>query len=619
MRVLTPACFRLGVALFASVLVGRTHATDCSVTAPTGSWQPDMVYKAAEAGVPKISVPSKADGFNRTLELHGFCHDILFASNQFTCDTSAAGEKRFNAVPNSGLEITYEGKRCELSAIALAKVAGGAQIQFRFETCSAGASTGIIVMPLKKEALMEGSVKKWAERVCKTSIGTTTTLAASQGESFSHTKELAQFLVGKGLCNGEFMSNETAPDDKEECTQACAGTIGIDEEHDTCSGYAFNSKGKSGEMCRLFKGTWTGIKVNSSADFECFNMSLATAAEVSSTPKPDVMSVEGVLTEHLQLKISEAMCGPPQAMSTAQLRAISPPEDAQWCYSAANWFMMEDGNGEAAHFPIEEADWDGLLAMIPAPLNVSASAPSQVVLDRLLVISDGSETENRPVTVWGRMCATADQAGGAGGGGGLFSGGSLASMNMDCHVFGILNAIITGLATPVIAWIAVKLAYTNYLKPKYKQPDDMIDPCSLPIAGILCAVAFFVALLTAIICSQIFNLIAMIFGCAERYLEISILTSAAFLASAVGIIIAVLYLWRTHPKNQANKKKKDKTYLVMEVEEGENGMVATPVYMETNPMHSVAGSESCMASTINGGSMMSMRSVVLTSQSGLGR
>lgn len=598
MLVLAAAGLRFIAALFASVLIKNAHSsTQCSISTPAGAWTPQVAYKAAQAGFSKISVPSKQNGYNRSIRLNGFCHNVLFASNQFTCDTTAAFEKRLNAIPNNGLEIIYaEKERCELSAISLAKVGdGGAEIQFRFETCDAGVATAIVAVPLVKTT-SESAMLQWVSKVCEDTLPQVET-QEDELVDVAHEKELKLLQVGPGLCNGEFMRNESAPDTEAECTAVCGGTIGVDETHDTCSGYAFNANAPSDRRCMLFKGNVDGA-TGTDANWTCFSLKLADVERVTVTPTPDPLLAEAELQEHLQLKVAEAMGGPPPAMETAQMRAIAPPEDNLGCFASARWFNLENIGGYPGHFPINEADWEPLMAMIPEPMGAPDPAPSRVTLDRFLVISDCSEIESPKIATWGKACPSLPE-----------KGWEFPKLSVPCRIFEISNAILTGIITPVVTWIAVRAGY-DYLKPKYKKPDDLIDPCSIPILGILSGVAFLAAVITAVIVSQICNLIALIAGCAAPWLELSILTSAAFFAASVAVMVALAYLFVSHPKGQEAKKKKDKTYLVMEVEEGENGAFATPVYLDSNKFATQAGSESVLMSSH--GPHSSTRSIMLT-------
>jgi len=604
MLVLAPAGLRLGTTLIASVLLHHAHSwTECSVTTPAGAWPHAVAYKAVQSGVSKITVPSKQEGYNRTMRLQGFCHNALFAAKAFTCDTTATGEKRLNAKPNPGLEIKLaETQRCELSAISLVKVGDGAEIQFRFETCDAGVPPSVVVLPMKK-AETHSSMLPWVKEVCEETLPDTE-LTPEENSVISVAKNLQVLPINvngnDGPCKGELLSQAQAAADQDACQSLCFSSLGLQDATGDCSGFAFNEKAEAGQRCNLYKGTWTGVDITAEGakDWKCFSMSLVEAGVDTLTEAPDPLLAEADLESHVELKVAEAMGGPPPSMETAQLRAIAPPEDNPGCFGASMWFSLEDTAGTLGSFPVNVADWDELMAMIPEPMSAPESAPGVMIMDRFLVVSDCSEMENPKIATWGKACPAIPEKGWE------------FKLSVPCRIFEIINAVLTGIITPIAAWVAVRMGY-NYLKPAYKKPNDLIDPCSIPILGILCGVAVGAALITAIIVSQLCNLIGLIFGCAAPFLEISILTSAAFFAASFAIIVGLTYLFLSHPKGQSVSKKKDKTYLVMEVEEGENGSFATPVYMETNPMASKAGSESVLMSSHMGTGQM--RSIMLTS------
>lgn len=589
MRLLSSAGRHLSVAIIASVLPTRNDAAECHVSVTGGTWHPAAAFEAINAGIPTINVPNKIDGYNRTVKLRGFCHNVLFAASGFDCSRDSDDGLLIPVKGSApGLSVNFAGARCELSAMSLSKkMDGGAEIQFRFEMCSDGASTTVVALPLKKSSTQTPDMLPWLKKVCAGKFGTTTTQAASD-VSMASSKVLKTQKVGDGYCKASVLSNESKPDTENECQIACGGSMAtgteVKADDEACTGYAFKQSAESGEKCVLFKGKVVKIDKDTDA-WMCFNMTMETAVVATTTGTPPPME-QGILNDRMQLKVSEAMGGPPPSMSTAQLRQFSPPKDAPGCFSPMNWFTLEDDDGVPGSYPIAESVYDELMEMLPPPLNITDSVDSEVVLDRLLVISDCSEREDAPTAArltgdWGRACKTKD---------------TVETAPVSCDMQEILNSIVTGIVTPVVTWFAVKMAYDRVLKPKYKAADDLIDPCSITIVGVLSLVAFIVALLVALILTQIINLILRLTGCAEKGLVLSIIMFAAFIATAVAIMVAVAYLKQSHPKNQENKKKKDKTYLVMEVEEGAGGQTwATPVYLETNPMHSQAGSESSMA------------------------
>merc|ERR1719162_844709 len=136
-------------------------------------------------------------------------------------------------------------------------------------------------------------------------------------------------------------------------------------EADACSGFAFSAKAPADEQCVTYTGPITELE-KQDVNWSCFSMSLKTVKYDKTTQPPPAIQALTELTQNLHLR--EVFAGAPASMTTAKLLQIQPQAGDDSCFPAAWWFNIQDMNGVPASIPVDEAEWDQLMASLPLPV-----------------------------------------------------------------------------------------------------------------------------------------------------------------------------------------------------------------------------------------------------------
>lgn len=501
-------------------------------------WAPREAFEATFAGEPKFTLPPIGSGFNRTLNIDGFCNDILWKPDGFTSTTCLplAPENKpgeFSAKADSkesGAVIHFDNANCPLSAISVRKTPGmeyEAEIRFQFEGCMATAgaaaapvSNAAIVMGLRKITTRGANVYPWMNEVCNVK---TTTPAASTVV----VKDKANMLViGEGTCLGTGGKKAIAGITTEiECRADCKLSIDLatatGKKEEACAGFAFRATPTP--ECQQYYGSVTSLE-QVDATWICYNMTMEKQ-EYNKTQAPP-SPINGLeLTQNLHVR--EAMAGAPESMTTARLYEVTSDEG---CFDKAWWFVLQDDDGNRASLPVLESEWDAMMAMIPEPNPKVKATKSTVTVDRVLV-----HTCNPNATGWGRGCIQ-------------------PKVNEVCDNAQVVNAIVTGVVVPVLGWFLVWCFYSRLpgscmlvqgsrdLKDADVHDEGNVPTCKIEGLIACCAFALIVCASLAFGVSAGISNVFGAQGCLHGEREMWVIGTGTGIPGALSFIIGLSYI-----------------------------------------------------------------------------
>lgn len=528
------------------------------VPKPASLWLPRMAWEGAYlAGNPRLGVPLIGDGFNRTLDLDGFCNNVLYDSSQFTPVQDAGPEWR--AIPKdagaAGIFARFDDANCPLSGIAVRKTPAGpfeAQIRFEFLGCAAAlgappqANPGLglaggdaaVVAGLKKVAGAESGINlpNWMTAVVNKPT------PAPDVATVQLKTEAKLFMVGNGTCKqsssgiGEFVPQVTT---KELCESECKTRLiqgSIMGLQDNCTGFAFSASAALNQNCKVYKG-FKVEESNTDPGWGCYSMAMT-----DQDYDKDKATVDDTYAPMVQMRLREAMAGTPVSMSTAKLYELRPQADCcptQSCFNKNFWFMLQDEFGNEAALPVFEGDWAKMMDMVP---NITQSAfqdpipDAQVTMDLVLVSTCKAEPAS-----WGRDCIMPEVVG-------------------TCDAPHIFTSIATGFAAPFFGWAMVYVFATNLpgscMKKGTSQSRDFDEPdkgilpgCLLPGLVALCLVAVIACGLSAVLVSTAVSFVLRSDQCLHGTREMAVIGCAAGIPGAIAIVCGLLYIYCSGKKH----------------------------------------------------------------------
>lgn len=554
---------------------------DCGFTGE-GTWQPREAYEAAFAGEPTFKVPPIGKGFNRTVNLDGFCNDILWVPSKFTCPLpfaagSTIGEFVTQGVSTEmGMFLRFDDANCPLSAIALRrnKEKTEAEIRFQFETCQA--AVGAPVQPVKAAAMSMKLAKipgptgganlvPFITEVCKTQLAQAPTTTA-QVQQIQTKDSFESLVIGNGTCTttGKETTENLEPNSQAvNCELICQESIklnkAVKKEDQMCFGYAFKAgcstfvdEGTCPKSRCSWSGTACAVKEAGQPDQECKIYSGATVSGFNKADGFQCKSLELKKTEvktqttvapatiapvTSNLRVSQVMAGAPESMATARVFQVHldqcPAIPPSW------WFKLESDAGMPATFPVLAETWDDLMALLPDPQPEEEEEVSRVVVDRILTRICPGDTQP---AVWGRQCIA-------------------EKVLVTCDSQQIVNAIVTGCVVPIVGWLLV-WAFFNKLpascmvsSTREFQDSSTFDeggvPICQPIGLIACCV---MALLAcgglAAGSSAIITYGMQAAGCLHGQREMMVVGVASGIPGAISFIIGILYMYFSGHKHK---------------------------------------------------------------------
>jgi len=368
------APFQLSLLILGSVLWKLGEGACVFPDPGPKKWKARAAYEAAHAGFPNVTLPRVGSGFNRTLNIDGFCNDVLFDSNSFNCEKYGA---EFHAVVKeaTGSFLRFDNVNCPLKGITIARTPPGApyeaEMRFQFEWCKAAAgfpaspvASAAVVVNLQKEGFPPHkgagpNLLGWMKEVCKIKP---TPPPGVQIQMNLHTNLT---LVGPGQCMATIKEREGdsqkhfIPGVKEMlgCKATCTGSMSRAEatgiKDDVCTGFAFNPGAEANKTCILYKSKVTevinmtaktgkggGAKEEKARRLQTTPAPL-TVAPIGVTPVPigptfgPAAVPMGIPTTPAPMGIPGVTTAPPAGIPTTPMvptTTTSPPD--QWhCYS----------------------------------------------------------------------------------------------------------------------------------------------------------------------------------------------------------------------------------------------------------------------------------------------
>lgn len=555
---------------------------DCAFVGE-GAWQPKEAHEAAFAGEPTFKVPPIGDGFNRTINLDGFCNDILWVPNKFKCPLpyaagSTIGEFITPGVTTElGMYLRFDDANCPLSAIALRrnKEKTDAEVRFQFEPCQA--ATGAPIQPVKSAAVSMklaqipgptggANLVPFITEVCKAQLAQAPTTTA-QVQQIQTKDSFETLAIGNGTCKTtgkvtkvtSLEPNAKAVNCELECQMKIKLSKAVKNEEDMCFGYAF----KAGCATFADEGTcpttrceWTGtackVKQAGQDDQEC---EIYQGGEVTGFDKADgweCKSLELKKTEvktqttvapatiapvTSNLRISQVMAGAPESMATARVFQVHLDQCA--AIPPSWWFKLESNDGIPATFPVLAETWDELMALLPDPQPEEEEEVSRVVVDRILAEICPGETKP---AVWGRQCIA-------------------EKVLTTCDSQQIVNAVITGVVVPVVGWLLVWAFFTRLpascmvSSMREYQDHSSFDEGGVPICQPTGLIATCLAALIACGGLAAGTSAAVTYGmqaagCLHGQREMMVVGVASGIPGAISFIIGILYMYFSGHKHK---------------------------------------------------------------------
>jgi hypothetical protein len=576
------------------------------MSGPVGAWLPGVVYKAVSTGKPNVSLPLKADGFNRTVSINGFCtptgaKDLVSAA--FTASL-LGGEFQANIkaeVANmTTTTMSFSGVNCKLKTVAIYKTpqaAFEAEMRFQFEECQASGIPSPVSMALvagvRRDAVAVSNVLTWTKEVFRgTGIGVAPTPPPPPAKIGIMSNTVSQF-VGNGTCKAVARKEIEGVPTKESCKMMCLGSMTkatlTNGAEGGCSGFAFSAAAakKKEKSCILYDGNSSIAESNpkENTKFVCFNMSMGAVEEEKSTAL--LTTTQAPQLSSLDFTQREIFGARPLAYT----HQMMPPSDQPGCFNPVWWFRLTDQMGSPMSVPMSDADLNELLELLPSEFSNVTSMSAPTVLDRVVV--DACNFDNH----WGRPTCFVPPP----------------KTSPTCHNDAIANAVVTGVATAIGTWLFVGTAFflvhgaTRRKKDTYEQLVDDRTPKSTcpPVIMLITSV---VAVGAACLCSfgafQLVNEILRSQTCYDSD-EVFVVFLPACLSTAIAVVIVLQYTARAHPMHShpmftqpAKPVDKPQTQLVL-VEVPNGAKAGTPV--NVNPGNTtMAGSP--MASFQMGGS-----------------
>jgi hypothetical protein len=592
-----------------------------------GSWLPGVVYQAVIAGKPRVSVPLKIDGFNRTVTINGLGTLNSLDSSAFTPSPLRGGEVTAlvaaNGTNGSLITLNFLGATCTLHGISIYKTpptpwrqaSFEAELRLQFDKCVGGLpdQTAGVVIGLDKDisAKSTSDVLTWVKEAIQTAPTTTPPPVVKVSAVQNHKREEVLTTSGsQGKCKGK-VQHQVKKATEDDCRQHCLGSEQVAElihkKSQECDGYAFKAKGarrlsesskdknatttakekkettttkashnttattttKSDANCVIYVGEVTEAEVDEG--WVCYNMSINNTDAQKKPPKviPQTTAFASLKDEFTKVASSQPL---------AYLMDMSAPVENASCFTPVWWFRLTDKDGKWSSFKLNEGvgknDFTELLKLLPDPieLNKSTAISAPTVLDRVVVSSD---VKPNSWSNFDKICYVPP-----------------AHVNMNCRTDEIANAMVTGLVTPTGTWLLVGVVFflisgrprrENYepLQPKDAKPENH---CGLLMVLVYSVIAVGGACLWSWAAFTFLNEILRSHQCyhGDEWLVIMV---AAGLSAGLAIVIVIQYMGRQHPTHEHHllrgtsaPPKRENRLMVVAMSDGQE---AVPVPIES--------------------------------------
>lgn len=548
----------IGLLILNSVSLGRLGEATCTPPQLDESrkWKNAILLESAMEGSPNYGVPAVGNGFNRTLNLDGFCNNIIWAATDFKC---AKKKNEWHAALKkaTGAILKFDNADCALHGVTIAKKPPGsdyeAELRLQFFPCEnrfgAGnppVSSAAIAIGLKKEGDEKHkgnapNLQHWMNEVCDVEA---TPVGITQISTSTHV-DLDD--LGNGVCDSTILQCVDTATTLDACKTTCSSesqtAAALGKTDSLCTGFAWNDAAPVAEKCILYKGDISvkaprrRLDTNTTSDdanhsqakpcqfvnhpgFKCFKVNVTKTNNDVATPAPvgyGKYLFENGLVDSLHM--ANVMGGTKQSMTEAILTQVDPPEP--FCYEATWWFSLQDETGTPAHISLNNKHFDKVMEILPQYVPEITPIGSTITKDRVLVQTCTT------IKGWGRSCV-------------MPAGKAL------CDSVQMINSIVTGLLTPILSWLLVNLVY-SMMKGKDRDGDGPeaakeAPKCDGMIAIICCIVAIVFSMVISYGSSTILE---KLLGkdCFHEAREHIVVWLASGGAAAVSMLIAILYLF----------------------------------------------------------------------------
>lgn len=569
-------------------LLRLSVGASCSVDVPAGAWPIGAAKEAALEGSPKFTVPHVGSGFNRTLDIDGFCANLLYTSEAFDCNEKAPGELQLNVKAENGVFLRFDNANCPLSAISIRRTAPGslfgAEMRFQFETCEAAAgavpppvTAATISVGLKEgksqadsASFVEGvgrnsNLMPWLTEACDWEKEKPT--EAPKANTLVLNVQTTSALVGNGTCGGPeaVILKTEKQDSKVVCREQCTTSITKAKENNAkaaCSGFSYEAENKT---CTLYTGAITAV--NEVKGTECYSESLVNQDKaVVTTPTPKSALETGLQKQALHMR--EVFGGDALSSKTAKLEGIFAPDDT--CFKPAWWFTLQDATGTPMSIDVIKENYIKLMAKLPA-YNVTTSkvVGATVELDTVLVRGCQASSVALKQVTWGRDCL-------------------MPAAKTVCDSKELVNAIITGTIVPFAACWIIRLVYNLASGGAREEFGVDQDHPKLPLSTtlVLCGAAVLVVAALAAGSSSLVSLAFGLNGCLHGSREVIVVSCASGLATLIALLVALLYTHFSFKEVQKTAEppplaspKQSKLMLVESYDGGRTGKPINPDIM----------------------------------------
>jgi hypothetical protein len=544
---------QVGFLILNSIPLGQLGEAACPFTTDTTKkWKNKALQESANLGLPNYTVAKVGSGFNRTLNLDGFCNNIIWVSDNFQC-AKKTNEWHASVKQQTGVLLKFDNADCALHGVTVSKTKPGsdfeAELRLQFFPCQA--RTGSSPPPVSAAGIRIGLQKEgipthrgngpnlmhWMKEVCSVKP----TARSHESSTISEETHVNLTQIGNGTCDSitEATKLETiaTADTQSACKGACAAAFKkaklLQLSDKECTGFAFKADGKPHEKCILYAGkihvaqsrrltdSDSSSQDSSGIPWDCHAVTVSSVVHAEATPAPvgyEQYALEKALVEELRLK--DVMGGTRESMQEAILHQIDPPEP--FCYESTWWFTLQDEAGTPKHIELNREHWEGMMMLLPEYEHEIVPVDSIITIDRVLVKTCTNSTG------WGRTCV-------------------MPQGRKTCDSVQMINGIITGFATPILSWLFVYVIYKQFggKAPELGPEAPKTDPKCSPMVVIVCCMA---ALISANIISYgLSTLIEKFLGahCAHGSREHMVVWLGSGGAASVAMIIAILYLFKS--------------------------------------------------------------------------
>lgn len=432
---------RTPVALFAvAFLGGRTLPgclanyesilSGCPLRTPPGMWPAAAAYEGAETTAQGVLPGVTAGSFAQSaVRLTGLCSPDSFLSNAFQADDSA-GAWTAHLVQHTDVQLESGLDRCQLQAVSVVREdspQGRVTLRLQFTQCNGNGKSAGVEVELKESVECASNLLPWMCRLsgkaqptaCLEGATRAAPLTTRSPGEVSLTLRARWREVGSGRCTGAGLQEEPladpqsgGPTERAQCRDACVASLakfqlasaGGAIQQERCRGFAYNPQAIA-SRCILYRSATLDITgsegssaVPNPGSWSCWAFDVlrgsfdhhapGSAERAAGIPEPPQAEHE----ERLLLFAPAGVRGLDSAPTSAVLRRLTPPTEVPSCYSPVDWFSLESSPGTEATVCVREGDLARIREMVPPkPTGCCSRAPGELIVDRVCIISCGSD------------------------------------------------------------------------------------------------------------------------------------------------------------------------------------------------------------------------------------